>query len=70
VIVGVGARQGRASLAAIVSSVSADRGESTQMNIAVVGKGNVGGGLADLWEQAGHDVQRIGSEGGDVSAPT
>src|SRR4051795_11866325 len=37
------------------------------MKIAVVGKGNVGGGLADLWEQAGHEVTRIGSEGGDVS---
>jgi hypothetical protein len=37
------------------------------MKIAVVGKGNVGGGLADLWERAGHDVQRIGSDGGDVS---
>jgi 8-hydroxy-5-deazaflavin:NADPH oxidoreductase len=38
------------------------------MKIAVVGKGNVGGGLADLWEKAGHDVTRIGREGGDVSA--
>jgi 8-hydroxy-5-deazaflavin:NADPH oxidoreductase len=37
------------------------------MRIAVIGKGNVGGGLADLWEAAGHDVTRIGSEGGDVS---
>ena len=37
------------------------------MKIAVVGKGNVGGGLADLWEKAGHDVTRIGSEGGDVA---
>jgi hypothetical protein len=37
------------------------------MKIAVVGKGNVGGGLADRWERAGHDVTRIGSEGGDVS---
>jgi 8-hydroxy-5-deazaflavin:NADPH oxidoreductase len=37
------------------------------MKIAVVGKGNVGGGLADLWEKAGHDVQRIGRGGGDVS---
>src|ERR671927_258948 len=37
------------------------------MKIAVVGRGNVGGGLADLWEKAGHDVTRIGSEGGDVS---
>src|SRR5690348_4937393 len=37
------------------------------MKIAVVGKGNVGGGLADRWERAGHDVQRIGKDGGDVS---
>ena len=37
------------------------------MKIAVVGKGNVGGGLADLWEKAGHEVNRIGKDGGDVS---
>lgn len=37
------------------------------MKIAVVGKGNVGGGLADLWERAGHEVIRIGRDGGDVS---
>jgi 8-hydroxy-5-deazaflavin:NADPH oxidoreductase len=37
------------------------------MKIAVVGKGNVGGGLADRWENAGHDVQRIGKDGGDVN---
>jgi predicted dinucleotide-binding enzyme len=37
------------------------------MRIAVVGKGNVGGGLADLWERAGHEVTRIGRGGGDVS---
>ena len=37
------------------------------MKIAVVGRGNVGGGLADLWEQASHQVKRIGREGGDVS---
>lgn len=37
------------------------------MKIAVVGRGNVGGGLADLWEKAGHDVTRIGKDGGDVS---
>src|SRR6266567_7109012 len=37
------------------------------MKIAVIGKGNVGGGLADLWEKAGHDVTRIGKDGGDVS---
>ena len=37
------------------------------MKIAVVGRGNVGGGLGDRWERAGHDVTRIGSDGGDVS---
>jgi 8-hydroxy-5-deazaflavin:NADPH oxidoreductase len=37
------------------------------MRIAVVGKGRVGGGLADRWEKAGHDVARIGRDGGDVS---
>jgi predicted dinucleotide-binding enzyme len=37
------------------------------MKIAVIGRGNVGGGLADLWEGAGHELQRIGQEGGDVS---
>ena len=37
------------------------------MKIAVVGKGNVGGGLADRWERAGHEVSRIGKDGGDVS---
>ncbi len=37
------------------------------MKVAVVGRGNVGGGLADLWERAGHEVTRIGREGADVS---
>ena len=37
------------------------------MKITVVGKGNVGGGLAQLWEQAGHEVSRLGSDGGDAS---
>src|SRR5215212_6305726 len=37
------------------------------MKIAVVGRGNVGGGLGDLWEKASHEVKRIGREGGDVS---
>jgi predicted dinucleotide-binding enzyme len=37
------------------------------MKIAVIGRGNVGGGLADLWEKAGHEVARIGKEGGNVS---
>src|SRR5918994_213024 len=38
------------------------------MKIAVIGRGNVGGGLARLWEQAGHEVTALGSEGGDASA--
>jgi 8-hydroxy-5-deazaflavin:NADPH oxidoreductase len=37
------------------------------VKIATIGRGNVGGGLADLWEKAGHEVQRIGSDGGDVT---
>jgi 8-hydroxy-5-deazaflavin:NADPH oxidoreductase len=37
------------------------------MKVAVIGRGNVGGGLANLWERAGHEVTRIGREGGDVS---
>lgn len=40
---------------------------SEQMKIAVVGRGNVGGGLADRWERAGHVITRIGRDGGDVS---
>lgn len=37
------------------------------MKVTVVGRGNVGGGLADLWERAGHEVNRLGRDGGDVS---
>jgi predicted dinucleotide-binding enzyme len=37
------------------------------MNITVIGRGNVGGGLADRWEQAGHRVTRLGRDGGDAS---
>ena len=37
------------------------------MKVAVIGRGNVGGGLADRWERAGHEVTRIGRDGGDVS---
>src|SRR5829696_7416932 len=37
------------------------------MKIAVLGRGNVGGGLADLWEKAGYEVTRIGREGGDIA---
>jgi 8-hydroxy-5-deazaflavin:NADPH oxidoreductase len=37
------------------------------MKITVVGRGNVGGGLADRWERAGHQVTRLGRDGGDLS---
>jgi predicted dinucleotide-binding enzyme len=37
------------------------------LKITVIGKGNVGGGLARRWERAGHDVQALGKEGGDAS---
>ena len=37
------------------------------MRITVVGRGKLGGGLADLWERAGHEVTRLGRGGGDVS---
>lgn len=37
------------------------------MRIAVIGRGNVGGGLADLFETAGHEVLRLGRDGGDLS---
>jgi 8-hydroxy-5-deazaflavin:NADPH oxidoreductase len=37
------------------------------MKIAVIGRGNVGGGLARLWREAGHEVQEIGRDGGDAA---
>jgi predicted dinucleotide-binding enzyme len=37
------------------------------VKIAIVGRGNVGGGLARLWEKAGHDVTTFGKDGGDAS---
>jgi predicted dinucleotide-binding enzyme len=37
------------------------------MKIATIGRGNIGGGLGDFWEKAGHEVTRLGKEGGDVS---
>lgn len=37
------------------------------MKITTIGKGNIGGGLAKLWEQAGHEVTTLGREGGDAS---
>jgi predicted dinucleotide-binding enzyme len=37
------------------------------MKITVIGRGNVGGGLARLWRDAGHDVTELGKDGGDAS---
>jgi predicted dinucleotide-binding enzyme len=37
------------------------------VNIVTIGKGNVGGGLAELWRKAGHDVTELGRDGGDAS---
>jgi predicted dinucleotide-binding enzyme len=37
------------------------------MKIATIGRGTIGGGLGDFWERAGHEVARLGKEGGDVS---
>jgi predicted dinucleotide-binding enzyme len=37
------------------------------MNITTIGRGNIGGGLARLWEQAGHTVTALGRDGGDAA---
>ncbi|UXX96301.1 dinucleotide-binding protein [Streptomyces sp. AD2-2] len=37
------------------------------MKITVIGRGHVGGGLAGLWEKAGHEVAALGRDGGDAS---
>jgi predicted dinucleotide-binding enzyme len=37
------------------------------MNITIVGKGHVGGGLGAFWERAGHTVNALGRDGGDAS---
>src|SRR5215207_2366370 len=37
------------------------------MRITVIGRGNVGGGLARRWERAGHTVTELGRDGGDAS---
>lgn len=38
------------------------------MHIAVIGRGRVGGGLATSCERSGHEVTRLGRDGGDASA--
>ena len=37
------------------------------MNITTIGRGTIGGGLAKLWEHAGHTVTTLGRDGGDAS---
>jgi predicted dinucleotide-binding enzyme len=37
------------------------------MKITTYGSGNIGGGLGDRWERAGHEVTKLGHNGGDVS---
>jgi 8-hydroxy-5-deazaflavin:NADPH oxidoreductase len=37
------------------------------VNVTVIGRGNVGGGLARRWRNAGHTVTEIGRDGGDAS---
>jgi 8-hydroxy-5-deazaflavin:NADPH oxidoreductase len=37
------------------------------MKITTIGRGTIGGGLARLWEQAGHSVTMLGRDGGDAS---
>jgi predicted dinucleotide-binding enzyme len=37
------------------------------VKITVIGRGNVGGGLAQRWRGAGHEVQELGRDGGDAS---
>jgi predicted dinucleotide-binding enzyme len=36
------------------------------MKIVTIGRGNVGGGLAALWRNAGHEVTVLGRDGGDA----
>lgn len=37
------------------------------MRITTLGRGTIGGTLAQLWTQAGHEVTTLGRDGGDVS---
>ena len=37
------------------------------MRITTIGRGNVGGGLGELWRRAGHEVVEMGREGGEAS---
>ncbi len=37
------------------------------MKIVTIGRGTIGGGLANLWRDAGHEVDELGRGGGDAS---
>ncbi|GAA3543577.1 dinucleotide-binding protein [Amycolatopsis ultiminotia] len=37
------------------------------MKIVTLGRGMIGGGLAGLWREAGHEVKELGRDGGDAS---
>jgi 8-hydroxy-5-deazaflavin:NADPH oxidoreductase len=37
------------------------------MKITTIGRGNIGGGLANRWRKAGHEVTELGQDGGDAS---
>ncbi|TXN30581.1 NADPH-dependent F420 reductase [Lacisediminihabitans profunda] len=37
------------------------------MRIITIGRGHIGGGLAQFWRAAGHQVEELGRDGGDVS---
>jgi 8-hydroxy-5-deazaflavin:NADPH oxidoreductase len=37
------------------------------VRVTTIGRGNVGGGLGELWRKAGHEVVEAGREGGDAS---
>lgn len=50
-----------------MTGLTTPSGDTAPLDIAVIGRGNLGGGLADLWERAGHAVTRLGRGGGDVA---
>jgi 8-hydroxy-5-deazaflavin:NADPH oxidoreductase len=37
------------------------------VKVTTIGRGNIGGGLGELWRRAGHDVVELGQDGGDAS---
>jgi 8-hydroxy-5-deazaflavin:NADPH oxidoreductase len=43
------------------------RRQTDAVKVTTIGRGNIGGGLSELWRRAGHDVVEIGREGGDAA---